>query len=84
MNIEWKRRAEFAEIAEVIGISTELIFAARPYSERIFVLYTPDYPEDPTIWVNYLKRDSFGVLQLDSVAKPQPGLYERLMEGLDG
>lgn len=78
--IEWRGRTDFAEVAEAIGISTKLVFAANVVGSRIWVIYSPDYPEQETFWSIWLARGQDGVLRKDSVPREMPGMWEKLEE----
>jgi hypothetical protein len=55
-NYEWKHRAEFAEIAESLGIPTDLIMAALPYRNRVTVMFTPTGEPDSPVWAAVFRR----------------------------
>ena len=81
---EWRGRSDFAEFAEAIGVSTDLIFTARGQRDgRIWVLYSPHYPEEETFWSVWLARGQDGILRMDSVPKEMPGLWEKFEKALE-
>lgn len=80
---QWAGRAHFAEIAETLNITTELVLSAVAEGEDILVHYTPGYPEDKTIHSAWLRRGGDDVLVLNSVPKAHPGLWERIRDGLN-
>lgn len=65
---EWKTRTAFAEMAEAIGVPTDMIMGiyGQP-ADAVIVIYTPAWDEQnweqiPVLWVQ-LKRDARGVFQ---------------------
>lgn len=88
VKVELHSGVDFAEMAEALGINTDLILTAGIEADGFFVLYTPGLPEDETLWSVRLKRDSSGIFQRDSVPKAHPGAIEELQrkleEGPDG
>jgi len=79
---EWRPRKDFAEIAEVLGIDTTWVLAARPYKDGFLVIYSPDAPEDNALWSITLQRDEDGVLQRASERVPHPGMWEQIEESI--
>jgi hypothetical protein len=67
------------EIAETLGVPHDLIMFARQIGGPNVVQagYTPDYPEDRTLWSAVLVRGLDGVLTL-ARKDPMPGAMEEL------
>ena len=83
---EWVTAPAMAEFAEVLGIPTEYVFAvslAGSDNVEHFVLYTPDYPTDETMWGVFMQRDADGILQKTSVPRARPGMWEAIKHDLD-
>jgi hypothetical protein len=79
----WKGRAHFAEIAETLGVDTEMILLAQEQENgRWFVIYTPDYPEDPTLHSIWLGRGQDGVLIKTTTSISHPGMHEEIKRKL--
>lgn len=84
-NVEWADRTQFAEIGEVLGVSTELIATARiTNNAHAVVFYTPYYPGNDHVYGVELKRDNDGIWQLDSVPKYLPAITEQLRDLVEG
>ena len=79
-----KRAADFAEIAEALGVETTSIFAVRnPGRETFFVLYSPD-PDDPErIFNAQLKRGVDGILFRSAEDVEIPGLWDQIKQRAD-
>lgn len=60
MRIEWGGRHEFAEAAEALQITTELVVGMVPHEDGVIALFTPDV--NGSVWSAFLFRDSFGIL----------------------
>ena len=82
--LEWRSGPDFAELAEVLGINTDMIMMARPYPEGIWVvIYTPGFDEgDKTAYSIVLQRDRDGILQQKSLPQAHPDLLDELEKGL--
>src|SRR4029450_4564475 len=64
---EWHRRADFAEIAEALGGTTEDRRGASPEPKFALVLYTrtPEtHDPDPTVYGAWLVRDARGIFKV--------------------
>lgn len=82
--IEVHGRAHFAEVAEVLETPTEYVFAVIEEDGGLFCFWTPDWASgDETIWSVWLKPDADGILQLDSVKRPHPGMWERIKKEIE-
>lgn len=81
--IRWARGPEFAEIAEALEITTTMIAGMQVEKGSYLVMYTPDYPEDDTLWSVALRRGSDGILVKNSLPTPHRDLTERLKARLD-
>lgn len=79
---EWKKRDFFAEVAETLGTQTDMILAVREVGERLFVLYSPNYPEDNTLYSAVLQRDREDILQHARPIQPHPGMWEDIEDGV--
>ena len=79
-SVKWAKRAKFAEVAEVLGVDTNMIMAMTVIPNtrgRVLVLFT--YPEAVTrIYKCTLRRDSKGVLHKHYAPEEVPGMYEQL------
>lgn len=67
VTVGWAGRTEgpFPEVAEALGVPTDLIMAAHTAGGgRFTVIYTPDHPHDPTTWMALLQRRSDGTLRV--------------------
>jgi hypothetical protein len=80
LTYKWRGRADFAEIAEALDVTTEAIMAAMPDGDEVFVLWTPkdSDPGDLTIVSGVLQRGTDGVLFLASGPQEQPGMWEEI------
>jgi hypothetical protein len=73
----------FPEVAEALGVSTDLIMAAHnAEGGRFTVIYTPDYPHDPTTWMALLQRRSDGTLRVLK-RDPRPEIGEQIRADLE-
>lgn len=85
MRVEWKGRAEFAEVAEALQTTTELVMAVRRNKRGEFlVLYTPDYPDDNTVWTARLSRDADDLLVHERAPMAHPGMWEKFVDAIEG
>jgi hypothetical protein len=79
-DVKWAQRTRFAEVAEVLGVDTNMIMAMTviPHTRgRVLVLFT--YPQEVTrIYKCTLRRDSQGVLHKYGPPEEVPGMYEQL------
>jgi hypothetical protein len=69
MNVEWHGRADFAEVAEALGVDTDCVMAATVVgdNEGWLVLYTPEHADDPRDSIVHralLERGADGVLRM--------------------
>jgi hypothetical protein len=67
--VEWKRRNDFAEVAEALSVSTDAIMASVMIGndEGWLALYTPEHAADPFDSIVHralLARDADGVLRM--------------------
>jgi hypothetical protein len=82
--VHFRKRHYFAEIAEVIGVDTDLILAARLHQNRFFVIFSyEDRGDDTVLCSARLKRNAEGVLVLDSVPVEHPNLWKQLLHTLE-
>jgi hypothetical protein len=86
--VEWQDRTQFQQLAETLGVPTDLIATARITNDKeAFVLYTPYYPDNETVYGVELKRDNDGVWQKKGLPLPLPkvtGVLRDMMGGPDG
>jgi hypothetical protein len=64
MKAEWKSRADFAEFAEAIGVTTDMVIAVGPdpHSKTVTVVfYTPEKENLRNVWSAILVRDEDGI-----------------------
>jgi hypothetical protein len=84
MSAQWLGRAEFAEFAEALGVSTDLIVGVVPVPTTIEVLFmqSEDADEDD-VFSMLLARDEDGIFRPLSQPVRRPGLIDALVEQLD-
>lgn len=71
---EWRGRADFHEVAEAVGTTTDLIMAYHPYSGS--VLFSRE-AEPELLYSATVRRDDQGVMHATDV-RPRPGLWEKI------
>jgi hypothetical protein len=79
-DIKWAQRTDFAEVAEVIGVNTDMILAMHslPGTDQVFVMFT--YPTDTgKVYRCTLREDGDHVLHRYKRPVEVPGFYEQLM-----
>jgi hypothetical protein len=93
MEVEWRKRTDFAPFAEALGIDTDWIMSAAGGKGQgtWLVLYSDPATEDPGTWImlGVLEPDADGILiatrrsRFKTVAEFNKGLREH-MEALEG
>jgi hypothetical protein len=79
MPVEWWRRAQFAEVAETLGVDTKDVVGMVPDN---LVIYTSG--EDASmLWSAELERDEDGILHVTST-RAHPQVIERLWKEFHG
>jgi hypothetical protein len=77
VTVGWAGRTQgpFPEVAEALGVPTDLIMAAHEMvGGRFMVIYTPDWPQDPTTGAAALTRRPDGMLQvIERERRPEIG-----------
>lgn len=67
--VEWVKRTDFAEIAEAIGIESDLVISATNRTYGLLVMWTRSALPEETIMGSVLVRDDDGIYR---VAKTGP------------
>lgn len=85
--VEWVDRANFAEVAEALGISTKYVLGVHADGN---VIWTPSEEDDGDLWVGQLRRrrdDNVLVVTnrrfLSTVDDFQDQIDEKIREALD-
>ena len=86
---EWTKRHEFHEIAEALGVDTDMIMAVYPRGKDTAILYTPEgHSEQDWLWLAILKRGKWGILEVagrrkfKTVGEVNQELAEHMKEAL--
>lgn len=84
-DVEWHKAVDFAEVAEALGVTTKQVMAVQnPQSGRPFVMYTLSAdPNDTLLHAIHLSRSADGTLYADELPRPQPGLWEQIVDEAD-
>ena len=82
--VEWHRRVEFAEVAEALGVETDLVFGTQVAVDGVWtVLYSPDGDEPERVFGVLLRRDTDGVLRQIANPRELPGFADDLKRRFD-
>jgi hypothetical protein len=81
---EWRKRTDFAEIAEALGVRTDQVMAAKnPNSAEVFVVFTKGDEYPPLVYTTFLRRRAGGVLYVAVEPIEQPGMWEQIVKDVD-
>lgn len=80
---EWRGRVFFHDVAEAIGIPSDLVLALRGGKDgTLFALYTTE-ADETLIRSVLLRYDRDGILRVATVPREHPGLWEEIKRGAD-
>jgi hypothetical protein len=73
---------DLAAAAEALGVTTDWIMAVAPDADgEVLVLFSPDGPEDETLWSAWLVPDADGILHERERVR-RPGMLDKIMTDL--
>jgi hypothetical protein len=84
-DVRWGGRSApiFAEVAEALETTTDLIMAASEWGDgTVVALATPRHPDDLTVVKATLRRDAIGILRVLR-SEEDPGLWDEIRSAVD-